>query len=161
MIDGRQQLDRVLFFYDPLGRLVFRDSAGSEHIDVTPVRGFPISEPDYGVSICDVEGHELLWIERLSQLPAAARETLTADLALREFMPELQRIERISANSEPCEWEVVTDRGPTRFVLKIDEDVRRLDDRRAMVTDANGVSYLIADLAALDTASRRYLERYL
>jgi hypothetical protein len=30
-----------------------------------------------------------------------------------------------------------------------------------MVTDANGVSYLIADLATLDIVSRRYLERYL
>jgi hypothetical protein len=76
-------------------------------------------------------------------------------------MPVLRRIVRISANSEPCEWEVETDRGCTTFVLKIDEDVRRLDDRRAMVTDANGVSYLIADLETLDAGSRRYLERYL
>ena len=154
-------LHNIAFSYDPLGRLVFRDGGGREHADVTPVRGFPISSPDYGVSICDDNGHELLWIERLADLPAAAREILEADLAQREFMPVLQRIERISANSEPCEWEVVTDRGPTRFVLKIDEDVRRLDDRRAMVTDANGVSYLIPDLAALDAGSRRYLERYL
>jgi hypothetical protein len=154
-------LDGVAFSYDPLGRLVFRDGAGREHVGVMPVRGFPISDPDYGVSICDPEGHELLWIERLSDLPGAARETLIADLAQREFMPVVQRIVRISANSEPCEWEVETDRGRTTFVLKIDEDVRRLDDRRAMVTDANGVSYLIADLNALDRVSQRYLERYL
>ena len=161
MIDGRNVLAGVGFSYDPLGRLVFRDGAGREHVGVMPVRGFPISEPDYGVSICDAEGHELLWIERLSDLPGAARETLEADLAQREFMPVVQRIVRISANSEPCEWEVETDRGRTRFVLKIDEDVRRLDDRRAMVTDANGVSYLISDLNALDRVSQRYLERYL
>jgi hypothetical protein len=161
MTDVSAILDRVLFFYDSLGRLVFRDAAGREHVDVTPVRGFPISAPDYGVSICDSEGHELLWIERLSQLPIAVRDTLESDLAQREFMPVIEHIERISANSEPCEWEVLTDRGRTSFVLKIDEDVRRLDDQRAMVTDANGVSYLIPDLAALDAPSRRYLERYL
>ncbi|MEX2140341.1 MAG: DUF1854 domain-containing protein [Pirellulales bacterium] len=161
MIGGRDVFERIVFSYDPMGRLVFRDGVGSEHVDVTPVRGFPISDPDYGVSICDADGHELLWIERLSDLPVAARETLAADLAQREFMPVVQRIVRISANSEPCEWEVETDRGRTRFVLKIDEDVRRLDDRRAMVTDSNGVSYLIPDLAALDAISRRYLERYL
>src|SRR5688500_20188979 len=132
MTDGRADLNGIFFSYDPLGRLVFRDAAGQAHIDVTPVRGFPISDPDYGVSICDAEGHELLWIERLSDLPAPVREVLTADLAQREFMPIMQRIVRISANSEPCEWEVETDRGRTRFVLKIDEDVRRLDDRRAI-----------------------------
>jgi hypothetical protein len=161
MSDGRDVLDRIAFSYDPLGRLIFRDAAGREHVDVTPVRGFPISDPDYGISICDTDGHELLWVERLSDLPLAARETLAADLAQREFMPILQRIVCISANSEPCEWEVDTDRGRTSFVLKIDEDVRRLDDRRAMVTDANGVSYLIPDLVALDAGSRRFLERYL
>jgi hypothetical protein len=161
MSSGPDGLGRIHLSYDSLGRLVFRDGAGREHVDVTPVRGFPISEPDYGISICDADGHELLWIERLSQLPIGVRDTLESDLAQREFMPVIERIERISANSEPCEWEVLTDRGRTSFVLKIDEDVRRLDDQRAMVTDANGVSYLIPDLAALDAGSRRYLERYL
>jgi hypothetical protein len=159
--EGRDRLAQIVFSYDPLGRLVFRDGAGREYVDVTPVRGFPISAPDYGVSICDSSGRELMWIERLTDLPAAAREILEADLAQREFMPVLRRIVRISANSEPCEWDVETDRGRTRFLLKIDEDVRRLDGCRAMVTDSNGVSYLIPDVSALDTASRRYLERYL
>ena len=153
--------NNIAFSYDPLGRLIFRDADGREHLDVTPVRGFPISEPDYGVSICDSAGHELLWIERLTDLPAEPRETLCLDLARREFMPVLQRIVRISTNAEPCEWDVETDRGRTSFVLRSDEDVRRLDDRRAMVTDANGVSYLIPGLASLDAASQRYLERYL
>jgi hypothetical protein len=151
----------IAFTYDLLGRLVFRDASGREHGDVTAVRGFPISEPDFGVSICDSAGRELLWIERLSDLPAEPREMLRRDLAQREFMPVLRRIVRISTNAEPCEWEVETDRGRTAFVLRSDEEVRRLDDRRAMVTDANGISYLIPDLASLDAASRHYLERYL
>jgi hypothetical protein len=153
--------NNIAFSYDSLGRLVFRDAEGREHVDVTPVRGFPISEPDYGVSICNADGRELLWIERLTDLPGEPRDVLQRDLARREFMPILQRIVRISTNAEPCEWEVETDRGRTSFVLRTDEDVRRLEGRRAMVTDANGVSYLIPDLEALDAASRRYLERYL
>ena len=151
----------IAFSYDALARLVFRDAQGIEHVDVTPVRAFPISAPDYGVSICTADGRELLWIERLSQLPAAAQQALEADLAEREFMPLVSRIVHISSNAEPCEWQVATDRGPTSFVLKSDEDVRRLDEQRATVTDANGVCYLITNLAELDRASRRYLERYL
>jgi hypothetical protein len=161
MTPGRDTRARIAFSYDSLGRLVFRDAEGREHVDVTAVRGFPISEPDYGVSICDSAGRELFWIEKLGDLPAEPREMLRMDLARREFMPILQRIVRISTNAEPCQWEVDTDRGRTSFVLRSDEEVRRLDDRRAMVTDANGVSYLIPDLDALDAASRRYLERYL
>ncbi len=152
---------KPMFFHDAFGRLVFRDASGQEHADVAPIRGFPVSDPDYGVSICDAEGRELLWIERLSELPAEARDAVLAELSVREFMPVLKRIVRISSNSEPCEWEVQTDRGLTRFMLKADEDVRRLNDGGAMVTDAAGVSYLIPNLARLDSASRRYLERYL
>jgi hypothetical protein len=157
----RSVQQNVVFFHDPLGRLVYRDASGCEYVGVTPVRGFPVSEPDYGVSICDTEGHELLWIERFSQLPADARAAIEVELTHREFLPLLRKVIRISTNSEPCEWEVETDRGATRFVLKTDEDVRRLDGERALVTDAQGVSYLIEDLRALDPASRRYLERYL
>ncbi len=54
-----------------------------------------------------------------------------------------------------------TDRGPTKFVLKSDSDVRRLDNNRAMVIDAHGIHYLIPDTDALDRHTRRILERYL
>ncbi len=126
-----------------------------------PVRGFPVSDPDYGVSIVDDNGGELVWIRRLKDLPAQLRELIEQELDQLEFMPVLSRIVRISANSEPCEWDVETDRGRTTFLLKTDEDVRRIDDRRAMITDSNGIPYLIDDIDALDQKSRRYLERYL
>ena len=76
-------------------------------------------------------------------------------------MPQIHRIVRVSLQTEPCEWEVETDRGPTKFVLKSDDDVRRLDKRRAMVIDAHGIHYLIPDTDALDRHTRRILERYL
>ena len=40
---------------------------------VTPVRAFPISAPDEGLSLVSTDGHELLWIEAPSQLPEALR----------------------------------------------------------------------------------------
>ena len=73
----------------------------------------------------------------------------------------MRRIVRMAAFSEPSEWVVETDRGETRFLLGNEEDVHRIDDKRAMIVDTNGVRYLIADIAALDGHSRRILERYL
>ena len=55
----------------------------------------------------------------------------------------------------------VSDRGRVRFVLNTADEVRRLDDRRAMVIDAHGIRYLINDMEDLDLASRRLLERYI
>jgi hypothetical protein len=146
---------------DAWGRLVLTRPDGSEVAGVVPVRGFPFSAPRQGISLCDPTGHEIIWIEDLDALPAALRGEIEAELAEREFMPIIRRIRHIRPRLEPSEWEVETDRGPTRFVLNSADDVRRLDDNRATVVDAHGVRYLLVDLHKLDAASRRLLERYL
>ncbi len=146
---------------DAWGRLVLTDAAGRQHVGVGPVRGFPISDPQHGVSILDADGHEVLWIGDLNEVPEPVRRLLEEELARREFVPVLRRIITISAPMEPSEWEVETDRGRTRFVLNSEEDVRRLEGQRAMIVDAQGIRYLIPDVRALDAGSRRILERYL
>jgi hypothetical protein len=148
--------------HDAWGQLVLTEPAGRRHVGVTPVRAFPLSDPEHGgIALCDAEGHEVAWVECLDRLPAPLRRVLEEDLARREFVPVLRRIRKVSAAVEPSEWEVDTDRGPTRFLLAREEDVHRLDGRRALVTDAHGLRYLIPDVAALDAASRRFLERLL
>lgn len=146
---------------DPLGRLVLTDAQGVAHVGVEPVRAFPITDPGHDISICDAEGRELLWIDDVEQVPQPTRRLLEDSLARRQFLPTLLRIVEVSGAIEPCEWEVETDRGRTRFSLRSEEDVRRLAGQRAIVTDAHGVRYLIPDVRALDAASRRILERYL
>jgi hypothetical protein len=147
--------------FDAWGRLVFSGADGVEHVGVEPVRAFPISGPGYGISLCNAEGHEVLWAERLEDLPPAERRLMEEELARREFLPVVRRIVRISTVALPAEWEVETDRGRTRFVLNSEDDVRRFDEHRAVVTDAHGVRYLIPDTRTLDAGSRRVLERYL
>jgi len=39
---------------------------GSVHNSVTVVRAFPILAPDEAISVIDIEGHELCWIEQVS-----------------------------------------------------------------------------------------------
>jgi hypothetical protein len=147
--------------HDPAGQLELVDERGLKHEQVVPVRGFPITDPDHFISICDSEGRELLVIEDLAALPPETRQVLEQDLARREFVPIVRRILGVPADTEPTEWEVETDRGPTRFVVNSDDDVRRLGAFRALVIDAQGIRYLIDDTRQLDTASRRILDRYL
>ena len=54
-----------------------------------------------------------------------------------------------------------TNRGPTEFVLKGEEDIRRLSTRTLIVADAHGVQFLIRDLPALDKHTRKLLDRFL
>jgi hypothetical protein len=146
---------------NPAGRLVFTDATGLAHEGVTPVRAFPLTAPETGLSIMGADGHELLWLDQVNQLPEAARGLLFDELAVREFAPHIQQVLRVSTFSTPSTWEVATDRGPTRFVLKSEDDIRRLPQGKLLITAGHGLTFLVADRFALDRHSRRLLERFL
>jgi hypothetical protein len=143
------------------GRLVFSDEDGVVHEGVVPVRAFPIGAPLEGLSLLSAEGHELAWIERLDDLSAAQRVLVDDALAEREFAPQIRRLQAVSTFSTPSTWTVDTDRGATRFVLKGEEDIRRVGRSMLLIADSQGLQFVVRDLTALDRHSRRLLERFL
>ena len=146
---------------DPHGRLVWIDAAGQAHVGVQAVRAFPIDAPLEGLSLLGPDGHELAWFERWGDLPDAARALLDDELAQREFMPVVQRLVAVSTFSTPSTWTVDTDRGRTHFILKGEEDIRRLPGGGLLITDNHGLVFRVPDLRALDRGSRRLLDRFL
>jgi hypothetical protein len=144
------------------GRLVFISADGLEvHEGVVPVRAFPIAAPDVGLALVDRDGRELAWIESLSTLPEGIRQLIEEELASREFLPEIRRIRHVSSFATPSTWQVDTDRGDTEFVLKGEEDIRRVAQSALLIADSHGIQFLIRDLQALDKASRKILDRFL
>lgn len=144
------------------GRLVLRLEDGIEHEAVTPVRAFPIAAPGEGLSLVGSDGHELAWLPRLDALPAAQRALIEEELAAREFVPSITRIRSVSSFSTPSTWEVDTDRGAARLVLKGEEDIRRLAGRtKLLIAASDGLHFHVPDTTALDRASRKLLERFL
>ncbi len=146
---------------DAHGRLVLTDDSGVRHVAVQPVRAFPLSAPDEGLSLVSAEGVELAWIDRPDTLPAAQRAMLDEELAQREFVPVILRLRSVSSFSTPSTWEVDTDRGPTRLVLKGEDDIRRLPAGALLIADRQGLPFFVKDRFALDRGSRRLLERFL
>ncbi len=146
---------------DAHGRLVLTLADGSVVEGVLPVRCFPLSAPGEGLSLLGPDGRERLWIDRLDALPAELRAPIDETLAAQEFTPRIQALLAVSTFSTPSTWQVDTDRGPTRFVLKGEEDIRRLADGTLLVTDSVGVGYRMAAPRSLDRRSRRLLERFL
>ncbi|MBS0465770.1 MAG: DUF1854 domain-containing protein [Proteobacteria bacterium] len=144
------------------GRLVLRLEDGTEHEAVTPVRAFPIAAPHEGLSLVGADGHELAWVPRLDALLAAQRALIEEELAAREFVPTITRLRSVSSFSTPSTWEVDTDRGPARLVLKGEEDIRRLAGRtKLLIAASDGLQFHVPDTTALDRASRKLLERFL
>lgn len=146
---------------DAFGRLVVTTQAGERHIGVAAVRAFPIGAPDEGIALMSAEGHELAWIGRLDELDASRRAIVEEHLASREFVPEIRAIVSVSSFATPSTWSVRTDRGETSFVLKGEEDIRRLARHTLLIADRFGVQYLVRDVAALDRHSRKLLDRFL
>lgn len=129
---------------------------------VTPVRAFPLAAPSEGLSLLGRSGQELLWIDRLDEVPDTLRSLIEEELAVREFAPTILRIRSVSGFSVPSTWQIDTDRGATELVLKAEEDIRRLRGRTTLlIAAADGVSYRVPDSTALDKVSRKLLERFL
>ena len=146
----------------PFGELVWTGPQGQQVIGVVPVRAFPIQAPQDGISLVDPEGHEVAWFPQLDAIPQPARGLMEEELARREFMPVVQRIVAVSGFSTPCTWTLETDRGRTEFVLRGDEDIRRIGSAHALlIADAHSINYLVPDQFALDTYSKRVLDRFL
>lgn len=147
---------------NPHGRLCLTLPDGTVHEGLTPVRAFPIAAPDEAISLVGRDGKEVYWITQLGDVSAATRLLLEEEFAVREFVPEVQRIEAIDAISVPSVWSVMTDKGPAQLALKAEEDIRKLQGRHhLLITSRDGVQYRIADVRKLDRQSQKFLELFL
>ena len=142
-------------------QLVYTDSTGKPHENIIVVRAFPISAPDEGISLLGEDGHELAWIPSLQDLPTDSRSLIENELSVREFMPRILSIKHVSSFATPSTWLVETDRGTTEFILKAEDHIRRLTLTTLLITDNQGIAFLIDDVDQLDRHSRKLLDRFL
>ena len=146
--------------FNATGKLEFVDANGVSHESVRPVRLFPLTHPELWISIQTSQGAELVCVEDPSALPDKIRTVLFQALAGREFVPVIRSITRITRAAEGFDWRVVTDRGETTFRVENDESIQTLGATRIVIIDRNNTRYLIPNSAALDSESKRKLERY-
>lgn len=147
---------------DTFGKLVLTTAQNERFQGVVPVRAFPIQSPEVGISLVNTDGKEVAWIEQLDDVDEPAQGLIRHELATREFMPVISAIRSVTSFSTPCTWAVETDRGPTEFVLRGDEDIRRIGtDGTLLVSDSHGIHFLIRDHQTLDARSRKILDRFL
>ena len=143
------------------GKLILTTEEGEVHEGVSPVRAFPIQAPDKGISMVLGDGKEVGWIDDIGGLPLQVRELVQDELEGREFMPEILSVKEVSSFATPCTWHVETDRGPTEFTLKGEEDIRRIGATSLLVADNHGIHFLIRDMYTIDKKTRMILDRFL
>ena len=146
---------------NPFGRLVLTTAQGDVMEGVVPIRAFPIQSPELGISLIDTGGHEVAWVDALTELHEPTQSLIREELQAREFMPSILSIEGVTSFSTPCTWRVKTDRGDTSFVLRGGEDIRHVGPTILLVTDSHGIQFLIRDASTLSRESRKILDRFL
>lgn len=146
---------------DNYGKLILTSADGQQHPGVAPVRAFPIQSPDEGISLVTHDGREVAWIDHMNELAPDIRALVQDELEGREFMPEILHIQSVSSFATPCTWHVKTDRGDTEFVLKGEEDIRRIGATSLLVADNHGIHFLVRDMFTIDKHSRKILDRFL
>ncbi len=146
---------------DAFGKLNLTDAAGVLHENVSPVRAFPIQAPEAGISLVNTDGKEIAWIESLDRLAPANAALVREELQGREFMPEVSRIVAVTSFATPCTWTVDTNRGTTDFVLRGEEDIRRIGTEALLISDTHGIHFLVRNQYELDKHSKKILDRFL
>ena len=128
---------------------------------MAPVRAFTSQAPSEGISMVLSDGKEVAWIDALAEMPADIRELVADELEGREFMPEILRVISVTSFATPCTWTVATDRGHTEFLLKGQEDIRRIGPTSLLIADNHGIHFLIRDMFTIDRHTRKILDRFL
>ena len=143
------------------GRWVFTPAGGTAVENVQVVCSFPLTAPQEAISIVGPDGHECAFIAHLDQLGEPQRKAVTAAIEERNFSPVIERIRAVSTFATPSTWQVSTDRGPTSFVLRSEDDIRLLEGQALLILSSHGVCFGVRDRFALDAHSRRLLDRFL
>jgi hypothetical protein len=143
-----------------LGQIVAQLDGREPVVDVRVARCFPWTLPDTYISLRDSLGKELALLKTLDELDAASRQLVEQELREKAFSPRIQAVLDYKDEFGVVSISARTDRGDVTFQIRSRDDIRLLSPTRALFRDADGNTYELPDLAALDAASRRYLEEY-
>jgi hypothetical protein len=156
--------DRLMNFIlekDVFGNIRLVLGSGESYDQVRIIRAFPISDPENGFSIVNQDGHELVWFESFNQLSDENQRIAQSSLEQIEFIPVISKITDLNTYALPSIWDIETDRGITKLKLKTEQDIRRVSSEALLITDANGIQYLIKNRKTLDKFSKKVLDRFM
>ena len=145
-----------------LGQLVAHlEGVAEPTIDVVAARCFPWTLPETYVTLRTREGKEIALLKTLTDLDESSRTLLEAELHDKVFNPRIRRIVAHAREFGITSITAETDRGTVTFEIRTRDDIRMLSSTRIVFRDADGITYEVADLTALDPVSRGFVEEYL
>ena len=130
--------------------------------EVRVARAFPFSAPDRLIGLRDGADKDIGIVEEPRLLDEESRVILEEELARRYFTPRVQRVLEVKEEMGTVTWEVETDRGGRRFVIRnLRDSTFPLGPNRLMMTDVNGNRYEFPDITAVGGKAYQVLTKVL
>jgi ATP-binding cassette subfamily B protein len=157
--------DQVELRHGPYDSLEVVLPDGMVHRGVFAVRCFPATRPDDFVSLrtWDRDGKEIeLGIVRhLDRWSERARELLMAALERRYYLRKVTGIEKIHVEYGYLRFDVRTEQGPARFVMRGNQSCTQdFGTRGKVLLDLEDNRFLVPDVDGLPPRERELLQRY-
>lgn len=118
--------------------------------DVRVARAFPFSDPDRYIGLRDGDDKDIGILTTLHGLDGESQAIIEEELERRYFTPRVERVLFVEEKFGVVTWEVETDRGTRRFVVRnLRDNSFPVGPNRLMVTDTDGNRYEFPDVRAI------------
>lgn len=129
---------------------------------VSVARAFPLSRPNTYIGLRDGSDKDIGMLVSLDALDAESRKIIDEELFRRYFLPKIERVTAVKEEFGLTTWDVETDRGTRRFVVRnLRDAVQNLSSTRLLITDMDGNRFEFPDVRQLDERSFGILQRVL
>ena len=130
--------------------------------EVRIARAFPFSNPDRYIGLRDGDDKDIGVLATLQGLDKGSHAIIEEELERRYFTPRIERVLTVSEEFGVVTWEVETDRGPRRFLVRnLRDSTFPLGANRLMMTDTDGNRYEFADVSAVGAKAMTVLSKVL
>jgi hypothetical protein len=129
-------------------------------ISVSVARAFPFSKPNEYVGFQDGAGADIGILPSLEGIDAESRAIIDQEMDRRYFTPTVRKVNLVTEMQGTVTWEVETDRGPRRFVVRnIRDNAYSIGQGRIMLTDSEGNRYYFTDVLNLGRRAYEVLSK--
>ncbi len=130
--------------------------------EVRIARAFPFSDPERYIGLRDGDDKDIGILTTLHGLDKDSRAIIEEELEKRYFTPRIERVLTVKEEFGVVTWEVETDRGPRRFLVRnLRDSTFPLGANRLMMTDTDGNRYEFPDVSTVGTKAMTVLSKVL
>jgi hypothetical protein len=125
-------------------------------------RAFPFSDPDHYLGFRDSNDVDIGLVIEPRELDSESQRVIAEELTQRYFTPQIQRVISVKEGNGTVDWEVETDHGPRRILVRnLRDSTFSLGPARLMMTDTDGNRYEFPDVARIGAKAYQVLAKVL